>query len=188
MTEPKKRRAPERAVKLPPLPRLPKLAHPSIAGRNADGTLRPGTAIALTDGLFARRESLPPDRQLLIADIDGFRAGLIADQGGESELTTLRGAYVERLVQVELLLRLLAAALRDHGIWSRRGQLVFTQFMAATERFDRLARVLGLERRAREVLETPVQWLARQGRDRAESEAQADVTGDVPGTNGGDSQ
>lgn len=123
------------------------------AGSRRDGRGRflTGNTAALKHGAYAEQER--PELAAIVGNLDEFRAALTSDQGGESDLTTIRQGYVQRLVEAEALCRLLGADLRTRGIFTHRGRVrsTFGAFLAAVERWDRLAQRLGMERRQRDV-------------------------------------
>jgi hypothetical protein len=128
--------------------------HPSDPDRWADGTLRTGNQAARTHGVRAfetRGESaLPAD---LRVSVDEFRAQIIADQGGFSELTAVQAGYIRRLSELEATARLLAADLTQHGLFTskRRVRSTYNRWLETLDRWDRIAQRVGAERRARQV-------------------------------------
>ena len=122
------------------------------AQRDAQGRFLPGNQVAYRHGvkLFERRAELP---SALRDALDGFRDALVADQGGYRELTTVRQGYVERLVATEGVLRLLEGDLAQRGMLTPKGRVrsTYTAWLAALDRWDRLAQRLGLDRRASKV-------------------------------------
>jgi hypothetical protein len=86
-------------------------------------------------------------------ELAAFRAALMADQGGASELTAIRAGYVQRLSEVEACLRLLAEDLRTRGLMTKRGRVrsTYDKLLQTIDRWDRLAQRLGMERRTLQV-------------------------------------
>jgi hypothetical protein len=80
-------------------------------------------------------------------------AGIVADKGGESELSTLQRAYIGRLGDVEITLRILATDIATNGLLTPGGRPreVYDKFLAGLDRFDRLGQRIGLERHAKRV-------------------------------------
>ncbi len=108
-----------------------------------------GNLARLTHGvkLFERRGELQPEiRQALNA----FRDQLISDQGGEEELTAARAGLIDRLVSAQAVLVLLESDLAARGMLTPRGRLrtTYGAWLSALDRFQRLTKDLGLERRA----------------------------------------
>lgn len=97
---------------------------------------------------FETTGRVPNDVAQTVAE---FRAGVIADRGGESELSTLDAAYIRRLSEVETVARLLAADLASRGLTTPKGRVrsTFTRWMECLDRWDRLAQRVGTDRRAR---------------------------------------
>lgn len=125
-------------------PKSAKVPHPTHPNRWSDGTQRPGA-----DGV-ARKHPKPDLRS--IAGLDDFLAGIIADQGGDAELATIRRGYAEKLTSVEGLYRMLAADVVARGIFTKKGRTrsTFTALLAVIEKWDRLAQRLGMERRTKD--------------------------------------
>lgn len=82
-----------------------------------------------------------------------FSSGLESDQGGASELTTVRRGYVRRLTELEGSIDLLAADLQQRGLMTARGRVrsTYTLLLQTIDRWDRIAQRLGLERRSHRV-------------------------------------
>lgn len=108
----------------------------------------PGNRLAVKAGVFSRREREPVE-----AAVADMRAGIVADLGGDGELTTLERAYVARLMDVEVTLQLLAADMVERGLITPVGGVrrIYESFLHGVDRWDRLAQRLGLARRARRV-------------------------------------
>jgi hypothetical protein len=84
---------------------------------------------------------------------DEFREGLISDEGGIENLTTLRAGAIRALVNVEVSTHLCASALvRSGGVESSSGRRALLLLLQATDRWIRLAQLLGIERKQRPVL------------------------------------
>lgn len=82
-----------------------------------------------------------------------FEAGLVSDLGGVEALSTLERAYVKRLIDVDIALRLLVSHLAVHGLTTPGGRVRehYDKLLAGCLAFDRLAQRLGLQRRQRPV-------------------------------------
>jgi hypothetical protein len=131
-------------------------------GRDRRGRFAPGNRVSLKHGAYVAGRR-PPQLEAMVGDLDAFRAGLESDQGGQGELTAVRAGYVRRLGEVEALCRLLGADLMARGIFTRKGRTrsTFGAFLQAAGTWDRLAGRLGLDRRQRDVIESPREWLER---------------------------
>lgn len=131
-----------------------KRAHPVDPGRWADGTLRQGfSGPALKSGVYSagvKRHEVPTD---LRQSIDAFRAGLISDQGGASELSTIQAGYLTRLCDVEVCCRLIQNDLVTRGLFTAKHRVrsTFDKFLLTIGTWDRLAQRIGMDRRARQV-------------------------------------
>jgi len=136
-------------------PQRTKQPHPIYPDRWADGTVRPGfSGPALKTGRYCKDPTkLPVEMQDAVGDLSSFRAGIVSDRGGASELATIDAGYVDRLVEAEGLVRLLGHDLRVRGVFSVRGRVrsAFNAYMAAVDRWDKIAKVLGLGRRQRDI-------------------------------------
>ena len=88
-------------------------------------------------------EALPPS---LKSSVDEFRESLVADRGGLENTTTVERGYIARLTEVETAARLTAADLAARGLVHG----TFTRWWPC-ELWDRYARRLGMERKARQV-------------------------------------
>lgn len=90
---------------------------------------------------------------ILRQTVEEFRASVIADRGGASELSTLEAAYIRRLSEVETVARLLAADLASRGLLTPRGRVrgTFSRWLECIDRWDRLAQRVGTDRRGRAV-------------------------------------
>ena len=131
--------------------RPPAVSRPSRvtdASHGADGRFVSGNQVARQSGIFAMHH--PP---ALREAADAFALGVVADLGGEAELSTLERAYVTRLRDLEITQRVLAADLATRGVVTPAGGVrrPFAAYLAALDRFDRLAQRLGVRRRARTV-------------------------------------
>jgi hypothetical protein len=126
--------------------------HPLYSDRSADGTVRAGNQVARKSGIYSaavKRGEVPTELRL---SVDEFRAGLISDRGGASELTTIEAGYITRLCDIEVCCRLLQNDLVTRGMFTAKGRVrsSYDKFLATIDRWDRLARA-GLDRRARHV-------------------------------------
>lgn len=124
------------------------------------GGFMPRNEGALKHGLrrYQDRGALPAEVAEYIA---GFRAELVADQGGERELTTIRRGLVDKLVDLEVAIRLLMAEVVRRGIDSRPGKAAWASALRSIETWHRLAGTLGVERRAK-LVPTLDQYLAER--------------------------
>ena len=122
--------------------------HPLDADLCARGHFRAGNQVARQLGLYARQQ--PAE---LRERVDRLTAGILSDLGGEDELSTLERAYVGRLADVEVTLRLLAHDIAERGLLTPSGGVrrVYDQLLAGIDRWDRLTQRIGVKRRARRV-------------------------------------
>ncbi len=116
----------------------------------ACGVLLPANQANLRHGLRAYQASgrLPEDLRVTVEE---FREPVISDQGGLEELSAVRAGLARVLVDCEIARRLLMNEVVRRGIDSRPGRAALQLWLAATDRWVRVAVTLGIERRAREI-------------------------------------
>jgi hypothetical protein len=85
--------------------------------------------------------------------VDALREGVIADRGGESELSTLEHSYIEKLGDIDVTIRLLTRDIATNGLLMPSGRVrdVYDKLLAGLAAFDRYAQRIGLERRAKHI-------------------------------------
>lgn len=124
--------------------------HSADADRCVRGHVLVGNQTRRTHGVraFETTGRLP---EVFRQTVEEFREAVIADRGGSSELSTLEGAYIRRLSEVETVARLLAADLASRGLTTPRGRVrgTFSRWLECLDRWDRLAQRVGTDRRAR---------------------------------------
>lgn len=137
----------------------PSQANGDAGVRRPDGRFGLRNQAARQHGAFARQH--PAE---LVDAVDMFASGVVNDLGGETELTTLERAYVERLRRQELMLRCLEADIEDHGLLTPAGNVrrVFDKHQSGTATWDKLAQRLGLSRRSKAVAASPADWVVQQ--------------------------
>jgi hypothetical protein len=115
----------------------------------------PGNVAARTHGAWSfergRGEAAVPAP--LLQSIDEFRAGVVADRGGLSNLTTVEVALIRRLGELEAVCRLLAGDIAARGAFTPRGRIrhVYRMWLETLDRFDKYCARVGSDRRARSV-------------------------------------
>jgi len=125
---------------------------------SACGSFLPGNSVARTHGLRSQRQ--PAD---LTMTADEVERGLVADNGGADELSTLERRYVRHIRNVEITLGLLMNDIARHGLLTKGGRVrdVYAGFLNGLDRFDRLSQRLGMKRRSKRV-PTLDEYLARR--------------------------
>jgi hypothetical protein len=100
-------------------------------------------------GIYSR---LPPPADLR-ETVAALRAGVISDRGGDAELTTLERAYIEKLGDLEVTIRLLTQDIAVHGLMTKSGGVrnVYDKLLMGLAAFDRYAQRITLERRSKRV-------------------------------------
>lgn len=113
------------------------------------GSFLPANQDARKSGIYSRQ---PPPADLR-QKVEGLRAGVIADRGGESELSTLEHAYIEKLGDIDVTIRLLTSDIAANGLLTPGGKVrhVYDRLLAGLAVFDRYAQRIGLERRSKPV-------------------------------------
>ena len=117
--------------------------------------------------------SLPAD---LRETYEVFQAEVYADLGGIANITALEREAVQNVVRAALVCTLAAQEIAAHGMTTPRGrQRAVVHILASyIDRFERLAKTLGLQRRARVVGESIEQWLEAQPEVPVASETEAE--------------
>lgn len=107
-----------------------------------------GNQLARTNGLYARH--LPPDLQMRV---DDFRAGVISDGGGTSELSAIKTGYIQKLAGLEGTLHLLVDDIARNGLFTPGGRVrpVYEKLLAGLAAWDRYAQRIGMERQTKPV-------------------------------------
>lgn len=84
---------------------------------------------------------------------DELIAGVLADRGGDTEVTTLERSYIRKLADLEITIRLLTSDIAKRGLLTPGGRVrdVFPKLLAGLATFDRYATRIGLERRQKPV-------------------------------------
>ena len=108
----------------------------------------PMNQAAVQAGLYRAQQPIE-----LLAEAEAIVIGIIADKGGQDELSTLQREYVRELGRLTIMLRLLVAEIAEHGLLSpsRAPRRVFDAYLAGLDRFDRLAQRIGTKREARQL-------------------------------------
>jgi len=138
-----------------------KAQHPHFADRNADGTLRPGNAAAVRHGAYSASVQRGEVPDLLRVDVRTLEAQILTDLGGVENLSAIQAALVRKLVDAEVIERLLVSHLARVGVLTAKGNVrgALNKWLDVVNTWDRLAMRLGLERKARTV--DPIEALRR---------------------------
>ena len=111
-----------------------------------------GNQARRTHGAYSFRDrgaaALP---EVVRQTVEEFRAAIVTDRGGATELSTIEAAYIRRLSEVETVARLLAADLATRGLLTAKGRVrgTFSKWLECVSAWDRLAQRVGTDRRAR---------------------------------------
>jgi hypothetical protein len=148
-----------------------KQPHPTDPHRWADGTLRAGNDNAVKTGVYsaaARAQAATKPSDFARQTVDDFIAGVIADMGGESELSSIELAYIEVLRDLSITRQMFVADLIRRGLFTSKGRVrsAYGQLLATVDRWDRIAQRLGTERQPKQV--TPLEYWATKQEARSE--------------------
>jgi hypothetical protein len=134
---------------------------PSANGRDTSGRFVPGNTVALVHG----RRSHQVQQGLLD---DGpapaeLEAALVADLGGDAALSAMQKALLPRLTTQLVVARYLEAVLVGSGPLTAKGRqrAALSAYLPVTDRILRYLQALGLERRSRDVVTSPSEYLKR---------------------------
>jgi hypothetical protein len=109
------------------------------------------------------------------------RAGLLSDLGDTP--STARGIVVDRLAEATLLSEVTWMDMVHNGVLTGKGRrrAVVDLYLAASDRAARLAGVVGLERRSKDLSQlSAAEWVAEQERQQASQAPVSDAI-DMPG-------
>jgi hypothetical protein len=126
-------------------------SHPTdSANRRADGRFVPGNSAAVKHGVYATQREVSADARQSIHD---FAAGVIADLGGDLELSAIERGMVENLRDLELVKRMFVSHLATKGLFTPKGNTrrCFEHYLMTLSAWHRTATTLGLKRRTRYV-------------------------------------
>lgn len=113
-----------------------------------------GNRDALTHGGYSRQVAggLLPEQAELVAMLSEKRAAIEQDLGGADALTELQRDLIARYVQMELVAERLASTVVAAPLTAKGAKrAALSAFLAVTDRQQRLAMTLGLERRSRPI-------------------------------------
>lgn len=146
----------QRAEPLPPAdPELFEQARAAVQairgrGRRADGTFGEGNTAAMKHGLTSLQLLDHPDiRAWHQARVEA----IVADLGGEAELSALQQGLVREVARLEVVVAALGDDLLEHGAITGKGatRAATNVWLAGLDRYARLAGQLGLSRRTKQV-------------------------------------
>jgi hypothetical protein len=105
-----------------------------------------GNQAARKHGTFARHQPLD-----VIMNSDQLLEGLVADKGGADAMSTLARSLAAKLRDTDILLALNKRTIIHEGVDTAPGRKAHDRYLAALDRFLRIAALLGLEREAKRV-------------------------------------
>lgn len=143
--------SPKRSADVRPLPPRPS----PRSGRHADGTFARRNRVALTHGGRSRqvREAQLPGQVEVRVQRADKRAAILADLGGESQVSQLQQDLIDRYVELDTVAAWLGGHLVAHGPLTAKGRhrAALSAYVSVVDRVHRLATALGLARRPRPV-------------------------------------
>jgi hypothetical protein len=109
----------------------------------------------LIHGLRSRRaqQALLPGQEQQLALIGERRTELLRDLGGEDALPLTKRDVVGRFIELQTIADTLAGNLAAAGVLSTKGRqrAALTAYLSVVDRLTKLAALLGLERKVKEV-------------------------------------
>ena len=118
------------------------------------GKMLVGNSRAVKHRLYARHQ--PAE---VIMNSDQLLAGLIADKGGADEMSTLSRSLAAKLRDTDILLALNKRTIITDGVDAPSGRKAHDRYLAALDRFVRIAGMLGLAREVKRV-SSPLDYIA----------------------------
>jgi hypothetical protein len=120
--------------------------------------------------LIRERYNLLPE--LVRADFEQLIADVTSDLGGAEQLSAIKKRYITRLAQLDTILSLTMGDMAIRGMLTPQGKMRSTAeaFFKAIDRFDKIARQLGIERLSKKINQTIEDYLSAQPDAHEESE------------------
>ena len=128
--------------------------HPTHAGICEKGHAMRGNQLHRVHGAYSFRDrgdaAIPADRR---KTADDMIAGIVADKGGEANLSTLKHEYIQQARTLRVMLDLIGNYLVQNGLTTPRGRIrsAVNKYLEVFDRFDKAAQRIGLEREARQI-------------------------------------
>src|SRR5690349_1199796 len=123
--------------------------------RDERGRALPGNTLALQHGGFSRQVEAGalPEQAEAVAAAAERRAAIVADLGGTDALSALALSQIDTFVRLEVVADFLWTRLQEAGPLTAKGRqrAALTAWLGVVDRLQRLANMLGLERKARRV-------------------------------------
>ena len=84
---------------------------------------------------------------------DELMAGVASDRGGDADLSTLERAYIRKLGDLEICIRILTENIAGQGLLTPGGRVrdVYDKLLVGLDRFDRYAQRVGITRKAKRI-------------------------------------
>lgn len=125
----------------------------------------PGHTVTLKTGEYSPRvvRALLPGQEAQLAKLDGRRAQLIADQGGEAECSQIRLDLVDSYNATVTFLEWSRQNILERGPFTSKGRTraAVSLYLSMLDRQVKLAAMLGLDRRMHGVIDSPHEYLAK---------------------------
>ena len=125
-----------------------KQPHPTDPRRWADGTQRPGAV-----SLNRKYPRVERDDAAVALVITQTVDAIARDRGGRDNLTTLQQRAIDHVVECDLLLQAWREYFRENRPYTRQGRMRtgYTAYLSTLDRWMRLAQIVGLDRREKDV-------------------------------------
>ena len=142
--------------------------HPRLPDRYADGTMRPGhPGPALKSGAYSRlvREAALPEQAEVRAMLADAEAAIVADVGGIDAISTMKRDLIGEYQTLWVVARHLSDNIVARGPLTPKGKqrAALTAYLSVVDRLTRLAGILGLDRKARDIGSMSAQeWIAHE--------------------------
>lgn len=155
-----------------------KQPHPLYPNRWADGTQRSNTV-----SLNRKYPRVERDDAAVAIVIAQTVDSIARDRGGRENLTTLQQRAIDHVVECDLLLQAWREYFREQRPYTRQGRMRtgYTAYLSTLDRWMRLAQLVGLDRREKNV--SIADWLAGADDDES-SEPNTDDAINNGGSNG----
>jgi hypothetical protein len=110
------------------------------------GKTLPANRLAAKHNLYAKVKPLD-----VIMNSDQLLDGLLSDKGGPNAMSTLQRSLAAKIRDTDILLALNKRTAIAEGVDTPAGRRAHDRYLAALDRFLRIAALLGLEREARRI-------------------------------------
>jgi hypothetical protein len=155
--------------------------HPLYPNRWSDGTQRPNV-----DGIARKYPKVDRDDAAVALVIAQSVDAIARDRGGRENLTMLQQRAIDHVVECDLLLQAWREYFREQKPYTRQGRMRtgYTAYLSTLDRWMRLAQIVGMERREKDV--SIADWFAEAEAEEQSDEQHEDDEDGNNGNSGGD--